>query len=179
MPVAAGGDSGDAGADAEIDGSAAGNRGQGPGIERNRSATRWTSTRLMGRRHGSAAYELGTFYLVCFLAGLMLSFVSLLGGMGHFGGHVHMPHVTCSHVPARSACARSAWRWRTCTAMAVRRESRAGGSMVERVFDHDFSLLVWRGGLPADEATAALSLAWWWCWLRSAESLEERSSSCF
>ena len=37
-----------------------------------------------------------TFYLVCFLAGLMLSFISLLGGMGHFGGHVHVPHV---HVP--------------------------------------------------------------------------------
>jgi hypothetical protein len=37
-----------------------------------------------------------TFYLVCFLAGLMLSLVSLLGGMGHFGGHAHLPHV---HVP--------------------------------------------------------------------------------
>jgi len=37
-----------------------------------------------------------TFYLVCFLAGLMLSAVTLLGGMGHFGGHVHVPHV---HVP--------------------------------------------------------------------------------
>jgi len=37
-----------------------------------------------------------TFYLVCFLAGLMLSFISLLGGMGHFGGHVHAPHV---HIP--------------------------------------------------------------------------------
>jgi membrane protein implicated in regulation of membrane protease activity len=37
-----------------------------------------------------------TFYLVCFLAGLMLSFISLVGGMGHFGGHVHVPHV---HVP--------------------------------------------------------------------------------
>jgi hypothetical protein len=37
-----------------------------------------------------------TFYLVCFLAGLMWSFVSLLGGMGHFGGHAHLPHV---HVP--------------------------------------------------------------------------------
>lgn len=34
-----------------------------------------------------------TFYLVCFLAGLMLSAVALLGGMGHFGGHVHVPHV--------------------------------------------------------------------------------------
>ena len=38
-----------------------------------------------------------TFYLVCFLAGLMLSLVSLLGGMGHFGGHVHLPHVHLPH----------------------------------------------------------------------------------
>jgi membrane protein implicated in regulation of membrane protease activity len=37
-----------------------------------------------------------TFYLICFLAGLMLSFISLLGGMGHFAGHVHIPHV---HIP--------------------------------------------------------------------------------
>jgi hypothetical protein len=40
-----------------------------------------------------------TFYLVCFLAGLMLSVVSLLGGMGHFGGHVHVPHVPHVHAP--------------------------------------------------------------------------------
>lgn len=38
-----------------------------------------------------------TFYLICFLVGLALSAVSLLGGMGHFGGHVHLPHVP--HVP--------------------------------------------------------------------------------
>jgi hypothetical protein len=38
-----------------------------------------------------------TFYLICFLVGLMLSIVTLLGGMGHFGGHVHVPHVP--HVP--------------------------------------------------------------------------------
>src|ERR1700722_8575234 len=38
-----------------------------------------------------------SFYLVCFLAGLMLSFVSLLGGMGHFGGHVHAPHLHLPH----------------------------------------------------------------------------------
>jgi hypothetical protein len=38
-----------------------------------------------------------TFYLVCFLAGLMLSLVSLLGGMGHFGGHVHAPHLHLPH----------------------------------------------------------------------------------
>jgi membrane protein implicated in regulation of membrane protease activity len=41
-----------------------------------------------------------TFYLVCFLAGLMLSVLSLLGGMGHFGTHIHMPHVGhAPHVP--------------------------------------------------------------------------------
>jgi hypothetical protein len=34
-----------------------------------------------------------SFYLVCFLAGLFLSAFSLLGGMGHFGGHFHAPHV--------------------------------------------------------------------------------------
>ncbi len=38
-----------------------------------------------------------SFYLICFLVGLMLSAVSLLGGMGHFGGHVHIPHIP--HVP--------------------------------------------------------------------------------
>ncbi|HUH63970.1 MAG TPA: hypothetical protein VLZ50_13280 [Terracidiphilus sp.] len=39
-----------------------------------------------------------TFYMICFLAGLMLSAVSLLGGMGHFGGHVHIPHAHIPHV---------------------------------------------------------------------------------
>lgn len=39
-----------------------------------------------------------TFYMICFLAGLMLSAVSLLGGMGHFGGHVHIPHAHLPHV---------------------------------------------------------------------------------
>jgi hypothetical protein len=38
-----------------------------------------------------------TFYLICFLAGLMLSIVALLGGLGHFGGHVHIPHAP--HLP--------------------------------------------------------------------------------
>ena len=41
-----------------------------------------------------------SFYLICFLLGLMLSVVSLLGGMGHFGGHVHVPHMPhAGHVP--------------------------------------------------------------------------------
>ncbi len=41
-----------------------------------------------------------TFYLVCFLVGLALSAISLLGGMGHFGGHVHIPHAGhVGHVP--------------------------------------------------------------------------------
>ncbi len=39
-------------------------------------------------------------YLICFLVGLMLSAVSLLGGMGHFGGHVHIPHMPhAGHLP--------------------------------------------------------------------------------
>jgi hypothetical protein len=53
-----------------------------------------------------------TFYFVCFLAGLFLSTLSLLGCMGHFGGHVHVhvphvPHAThlpgAAHVPHGSA----------------------------------------------------------------------------
>jgi membrane protein implicated in regulation of membrane protease activity len=40
-----------------------------------------------------------TFYMICFLAGLMLSAVSLLGGMGHFGGHVHLHLPHAGHVP--------------------------------------------------------------------------------
>ena len=41
-----------------------------------------------------------SFYLSCFLVGLLLSAFSLLGGMGHFGGHVHLPHMPhAGHVP--------------------------------------------------------------------------------
>jgi hypothetical protein len=36
-------------------------------------------------------------YLICFLVGLGLSAVSLLGGMGHFGGHLHVSHA--AHLP--------------------------------------------------------------------------------
>ena len=38
-----------------------------------------------------------TFYFICFLVGLFLSAFSLLGCMGHFGGHIHLPHA--GHVP--------------------------------------------------------------------------------
>ncbi len=42
-----------------------------------------------------------SFYFVCFLAGLFLSVFSLLGCMGHFGGHVHVPHMPhATHLPA-------------------------------------------------------------------------------
>ena len=41
-----------------------------------------------------------TFYLVCFLVGLLLSAFSLLGGMGHIGGHVPVPHAHIPHLPA-------------------------------------------------------------------------------
>jgi hypothetical protein len=39
-----------------------------------------------------------SFYLACFLLGLLLSALSFLGGMGHIGWHLHAPHVP--HVPA-------------------------------------------------------------------------------
>jgi hypothetical protein len=41
-----------------------------------------------------------SFYLVCFLVGLLLSAFSLLGGMGHIGGHVPVPHAHIPHLPA-------------------------------------------------------------------------------
>jgi hypothetical protein len=40
------------------------------------------------------------FYLICFLAGLLLSAVSLFGAVGHFSAHFHVPHsVHVPHVP--------------------------------------------------------------------------------
>ncbi|HEX4283515.1 MAG TPA: NfeD family protein [Terracidiphilus sp.] len=39
------------------------------------------------------------FYLICFLLGLALSALSLLGVLGHFGGHVHLPHAGHVHLP--------------------------------------------------------------------------------
>jgi hypothetical protein len=33
------------------------------------------------------------FYMICFVVGLALSAVSLLGGMGHIGWHIHTPHL--------------------------------------------------------------------------------------
>lgn len=37
------------------------------------------------------------FYFACFVAGLLLSVVSLIGGMGHISWHFHPPHV--AHLP--------------------------------------------------------------------------------
>ena len=37
------------------------------------------------------------FYFACFVAGLLLSVVSLIGGMGHIHWHIHLPHAP--HVP--------------------------------------------------------------------------------
>ena len=37
------------------------------------------------------------FYFACFVAGLLLSVVSLVGGMGHLDWHFHLPHAP--HVP--------------------------------------------------------------------------------
>ncbi|MGO9777205.1 MAG: hypothetical protein ACLPM3_11530 [Terracidiphilus sp.] len=42
-----------------------------------------------------------TFYFVCFLVGLFLSAFSLLGCMGHIGGHLHVPHLPHpTHLPS-------------------------------------------------------------------------------
>src|SRR5580700_3961679 len=89
MSVAARIDSGDAGAVAAADGSfTAEARHQ---TKWNRSAKAWST------ETGGAQMNWESFYLICFLVGLALSAVSLLGGMGHFGGQVHLPHAT--HVP--------------------------------------------------------------------------------
>jgi len=41
-----------------------------------------------------------SFYLICFMVGLFLSLFTLLGGMGHFGGHTHVPHMPhAAHLP--------------------------------------------------------------------------------
>lgn len=40
-----------------------------------------------------------SFYLLCFVVGLALSALSLLGGMGHFGAHLHLPHAPHVHLP--------------------------------------------------------------------------------
>ena len=97
-----------------------------------------------GTETWGAAMNWESFYLICFLVGLSLSAFTLLGGMGHFGGqsrphaarrphvpHIHIPHAT--HGPHAGTAG-----------------GRGGRSVVERVFDFDFSLLVWRGGIPAD-----------------------------
>ena len=40
------------------------------------------------------------FYFACFLAGLLLSIISLIGGMGHISWHFHPPHVPgAAHLP--------------------------------------------------------------------------------
>jgi membrane protein implicated in regulation of membrane protease activity len=40
-----------------------------------------------------------TFYLICFVVGLVLSLLTLLGGMGHISWHFHMPHGHVGHLP--------------------------------------------------------------------------------
>jgi len=44
------------------------------------------------------------FYFACFVAGLLLSIISLIGGMGHISWHFHPPHVghlpIAGHLPA-------------------------------------------------------------------------------
>ncbi len=73
------------------------------------------------------------FYFACFVAGLLLSIVSLIGGMGHISWHFHPPHVPgAAHLPHGGRASRRG------------RGGRGFGddSVVECVFDHDLSLLV-------------------------------------
>ncbi|HZB87742.1 MAG TPA: hypothetical protein VE291_03700 [Terracidiphilus sp.] len=50
-----------------------------------------------------------TFYLVCFLIGLGMSVISLLGGMGHFGGHLHLPRSVHMPHPAHGSATVPWW----------------------------------------------------------------------
>ena len=40
-----------------------------------------------------------SFYLICFVVGVVLSALSLLGGMGRIGWHIHLPHGHVGHIP--------------------------------------------------------------------------------
>ena len=40
-----------------------------------------------------------TFYLIFFVVGLVLSLLTLLGGMGHISWHFHLPHGHVGHLP--------------------------------------------------------------------------------
>jgi hypothetical protein len=40
-----------------------------------------------------------SFYLICFVVGVVLSALSLLGGMGRIGWHIHLPHGHMGHIP--------------------------------------------------------------------------------
>jgi hypothetical protein len=40
-----------------------------------------------------------TFYLICFVVGIALSVLALLGGMGHISWHLHLPHGHFGHLP--------------------------------------------------------------------------------
>ena len=87
---------------------------------------------------GDAPMNWETFYLVCFLVGLLLSVFSLLGGMGHFGGHVM----------CRICRMPDTFRMRRMVHGRLRRGDAV--PVVERLHADDLSLLVWRGGLSAD-----------------------------
>ena len=55
------------------------------------AATWVTTVSIAGTGAGMSFWE--GFYFACFLAGLLLSIVSLVGGMGHISWHFHPPRV--------------------------------------------------------------------------------------
>ncbi len=129
------------------------------------------------RRHENEDCGNDTFYLVCFLAGLMLSFVSLLGGMGHFGGHVHAPHCHLPHAGHVAHCRMADFSFCRCGA-------GAGAAGPEVPWWNAFSIMIFLcwfgaagylltqyGSFVAGRGSGA------GCDLRRLRA--ERSSSCF
>lgn len=78
------------------------------------------------------------FYLACFLIGLILSGVSLLGGMGRFGAHVlhaphgvHLPHTAATSIKAGTASGTVPW-WNAFSIMIFLCWFGAAGYLITR-----------------------------------------------
>ena len=96
-----------------------------------------------------------SFYLICFLVGLFLSAFALLGGMGHFGGHVHvghMPHVHKQHElgPASEVPPERLVK-------ILRKAAQKGGVEVGEVTEYDGSIAKYLfADVPAAARTATM-----------------------
>jgi len=94
-----------------------------------------------------------SFYLICFLVGLMLSAVFAAGRDGAYW----LAHSCAARAASSYAHPDAYWAWRAACWPRWRNGTRfgAGGgdrAVVERVLDHGVPVLVWGGRLPADTA---------------------------